>query len=95
MKFPIEDKLLFIYRDYFEPSENKPIPANHPLIPKEHLGDFMELENFIVSFGRELNDDYPGEYRKSVLYSIMVHQFLSFRIVLAAIRLLKGSLDQS
>ena len=73
IKFPIEDKLLFIYRDFFEPSENKPIPTDHPIIPCELVGDFMELENFIVSFNKEFEDDYTnGEYRKSVLYTIMV-----------------------
>lgn len=43
IKFPIEDKLIFIYRDYFEPTEAKPLPTDHPIIPSKYLGDFMEI----------------------------------------------------
>lgn len=45
IKYPIEDKLLFIYRDYFEPNENARAcfspPVDHPIIPSKYLGDFL------------------------------------------------------
>ena len=44
VKFPIEDKLLFIYRDIFEASENSRLrPAPHPVIPTPLLADFLQV----------------------------------------------------
>ena len=44
IKFPIEDKLLFIYKEVFEINENpKPIPVSHPLISSDLLGDFLQI----------------------------------------------------
>ena len=51
LKFPIEDKLLFIYKDLFEISEvARPRPIAHPLIPTPKLGDLLQMENFFSTF---------------------------------------------
>ena len=51
IKFPIEDKLLFIYKEIFDISEpGKPKPINHPLIPAPLLADFLQIENFFSTF---------------------------------------------
>lgn len=51
IKFPIEDKLLFIYRELFEFAETpKPAPQQHDLIPAGLLGDFLQIENFFSTF---------------------------------------------
>lgn len=52
IRFPIEDKLLLFYKEYFESSEVKIVPTEHPLIPGKNLGDLLEIENFIASFGK-------------------------------------------
>lgn len=44
IRFPIEDKLLFIYRELFEFAETpKPRPQTHPLIPTQLLAQFLQI----------------------------------------------------
>ena len=50
IQYPIEDKLLFIYNEYFNIPELKTTPTDHPMIPPELLGKFLELENFIATY---------------------------------------------
>ena len=51
VKFPIDDKLLFIYKELFEITEvGRPKPKAHPLIPTHLLADFLQIENFFSTF---------------------------------------------
>lgn len=55
IKFPIEDKLLFIYKELFEVTEPvRPKPTSHPLIPAPLLADLLQIENFFSTFSQEL-----------------------------------------
>lgn len=55
IKFPIEDKLLFIYKELFEVTEVfKLKPVSHPLIPSYLLGEMLQIENFFSTFKEEL-----------------------------------------
>jgi hypothetical protein len=78
VKFPIEDKLLFIYRELFEVSEiARPKPTSHPLIPPPLLADFLQIENFFSTFREELVafGSVPTEMSKDIVYLSMVLSF--------------------
>jgi hypothetical protein len=75
IKFPIEDKLLFIYRELFEITETPRIrPQPHPLIPASSLADFLQIENFFSTFREELKGygAMPTEIRKDIFYLSLV-----------------------
>lgn len=76
VRYPIEDKLLFIYKDLFEINETpKPKPKCHPLIPSNMLADFLQIENFFSTFQEELVafGHLPSEIKKSIFYLSMVN----------------------
>lgn len=51
IKFPIEDRLLFLYRELFDLSEaTRPRPTPHPHIPAPLLSDYLQIENFFSTF---------------------------------------------
>jgi len=53
IKFPIEDKLLFIYKDLFEaPEIPRPKPTSHSTIPAPLLADLLQIENFFSTFSQ-------------------------------------------
>ena len=75
MRFPIEDKLLFIYKELFEISETpRPKPISHSIIPTELLGDFLQIENFFSTFQEELVafGTLPSVMNKNIIYFSMV-----------------------
>lgn len=72
IKYPIDDKLLFIYEEFFGESTVPPAPTHHPTIPSQLLGDFLELENFLSSFREEIAEFYRGATDKATLFQVMV-----------------------
>lgn len=76
VRYPIEDKFLFIYKDLFEIAEApRPKPIPHPLIPSTILADFLQIENFFSTFKEELVafGHLPSEIKKSIFYLSMVN----------------------
>jgi len=50
LKFPVDDVLLLVYSELFDPEKKIPEAGYHSEIPPELLGDFMLVENFVLTF---------------------------------------------
>lgn len=75
IRYPIEDKLLFIYRELFQIVESpKPKPIQHTVIPSELLADLLQIENFFSTFKEELvgYGNLPSELNKVAIFLSLV-----------------------
>ena len=50
----IEDKLLFIYEDFFNIPDLKTAPIDHPLIPSLVPGEIFRTLKLIVTYDKEI-----------------------------------------
>jgi hypothetical protein len=80
--FPIEDTLLLIYTELFDPEKKVvfrlskiPEPMDDKLIPPGHLGDILLIYNFVMTFIDEF--EFPFPLNKDLIYQALVSHLVT------------------